>query len=254
MKRLGFVLILMLGIVSLLVIGCGGGGEGEEATPTATAAPGATATATPGVTPTPTPETGEELPESYKYTVVFSNWFGSTGTHKVWVKGDKQKVEISETELGVEEWNTICISREDHDYIIEDNTAMEYPSGSGMCPTSVLGILEESYTIYPSEAAALADMKAECATTPTCHSMDIAGHEPIAGVTCTIFEGIGESPEGAEVRGKVWLVIDKGWTLKMEWTMPEGTQTREFEELDLNPTIPDTLFELPPDVEIIEWR
>ncbi|MGB2856433.1 MAG: hypothetical protein WBC61_07300, partial [Dehalococcoidia bacterium] len=60
MKKLGFVLVMMLAIVSLLVAGCGGG-DGEEATPTATESPGATATQppteteTPGATATATP-------------------------------------------------------------------------------------------------------------------------------------------------------------------------------------------------------
>lgn len=56
MKRLGFVLIMMLSVIALLVAGCGGG---EEATPTATESPGATstpeATATPGETEPPSP-------------------------------------------------------------------------------------------------------------------------------------------------------------------------------------------------------
>ena len=58
MKRLGFVLVLMLAIVSLAIAGCGGGEEGGEASPTATATPGETATPTateaPGETATPT--------------------------------------------------------------------------------------------------------------------------------------------------------------------------------------------------------
>jgi hypothetical protein len=52
MKRLGFVLIVMLVTASVIVAGCGGG---EEPSPTATATPGATATATPAASPTPTP-------------------------------------------------------------------------------------------------------------------------------------------------------------------------------------------------------
>ena len=52
MKRLGFVLIMMLAVVALLVAGCGGG-DGEEATPTATESPGATATQPPTATETP---------------------------------------------------------------------------------------------------------------------------------------------------------------------------------------------------------
>lgn len=53
MKRLGFVLVLIVAMVSLLVASCGG--ADEETTPTATATPGATVTGTPGKTPTPAP-------------------------------------------------------------------------------------------------------------------------------------------------------------------------------------------------------
>jgi len=247
MKRLGFALVLMLAIVSLLVAGCDGGEE--EATPTPTATPGAAATATPEVTPTPTPETGEGLPGSYKYTMVFSSPDGSTGTYKVWVKDGKWRVEETVTEPSGEESTVIYICKEDHDYVIEDNTAIQYPSGSGMC---AMGILEGSYP-YSSDAGALAEARAECDDDPMCRSVDIVGHETIAGVRCTIVEGIAESPEGGEIRGTIWLVIDKGWLLKMERTTPEGTETMEFEELDLNPTIADSVFELPEGVEIIEW-
>ena len=93
MKRLGFVLIMMLAVVALLVAGCGGG-DGEEATPTATESPGATATETPAPTqppgPGPTFAPGEIDPVSFNELIPFlpdppSGWeadeaFGMTQT------------------------------------------------------------------------------------------------------------------------------------------------------------------------------
>ena len=62
MKKLGFVLVMMLAIVSLLVVGCGGG-DGEEATPTATESPGATATQSPTEQKPPGQQLQQPLPQ-----------------------------------------------------------------------------------------------------------------------------------------------------------------------------------------------
>lgn len=73
MKKLGFVLVLMVAVASLLMAGCGGGGE-EEGTPTPTEGPGATGTptvtetpeATPTRSPGETPAPGEIEPVSFQ--------------------------------------------------------------------------------------------------------------------------------------------------------------------------------------------
>ncbi len=90
MKRLGFVLVLILSMAFLLVAGCDGGGEGGKATPTETpeATPSPTATVTPGETPTPTdpvsfnelipflpgPPSGWEADDAFGMTQTFQEW------------------------------------------------------------------------------------------------------------------------------------------------------------------------------------
>ena len=82
MKRLGFVLVLMLATVSLVTAGCGGGGEEGTPTPTATETP--QATASPGATEPvsfhtmmpflPDPPSGWEADDPDGFTGNFGEW------------------------------------------------------------------------------------------------------------------------------------------------------------------------------------
>jgi outer membrane lipoprotein-sorting protein len=221
-RRFGSVLILILAAVSLLPAGCGGG-----------------------------PKAVRELPETYQYTMVFSGSDGSTGVYRVSVKDEKWKIEMTAREAGGEEATTVWIGNEGYVYLYvpEETVAAKYPAESGM--SAVAGLLdpfETYYTTYSSDTAIHDDMRASCAADPECQSVAIVGHETISGEESTIFEWV---RKGNDTK-KIWVATHKGWPLILEFTTGEGTETMEFRDIALNPTIPDSMFDLPKEVQIQE--
>ncbi len=248
MKKLGAALIVMLAVLTLLAIGCSGG---DEATPTATAAPGATstpeATTTPGATVTPTEARGE-LTDSYKFTMAFSNADGSSGSYKVWAKGDKWRMDTTNKDADGEETASIWLDDGEFFYMYspEDNSALKSPSGSGPGLTGGLGpeFVRASYVSFASESAA----KAACAADPDCQSVEVVGQETYKGESAILYEWA-----TTDESSTMWVSKDTGRLLKLENTAPDGTtDTVEFIEVDLNPNIPDSTFELPLGVDIME--
>lgn len=241
MKKLAILLILLL-VLGLLIgaVGCGGGGE------------------EPTGTPMPTPARGPrgEPPSTYKYTTV-RLMDGQTSTYKVWVKDGKSRMEITTSEAGGEESTDIYISSDGYDYHYdpEENKATKSLSSYGLGVNPALRFapfmdeFDKYYTVYDSDAAILAGMENECAADRECLNVEPVGHETIAGFDCVIIE---ETLKGGTTT-KVWLSLDKGWVVKLERTTAEGTATLESKEIDLNPTIPDSVFDLPAGVEIIEF-
>jgi len=122
---------------------------------------------------------------------------------------------------------------------------MKYPSQSEAMAGGLayLAMYEMAFSDYSTEAA----IQAACAEEPDCISVRKAGTEVISGHNCNVWEGI--TTEGT---GKVWVAIDTGWPLKFETTYAGETMTMEFKELDLNPSIPDSVFQLPTGVEIMD--
>ena len=239
MKKLAILLILLL-VLGLLIgaVGCGGGGEEPTGTPMPTPARG---------------PRGEPL-STYKYTTV-RLMDGQTSTYKVWVKDGKSRMEITTSEAGGEESTDIRISSDGYDYIYdpEENKATKSPSSPGGNPASrfvpFMDAFDKYYTVYDSDAAILAGMENECAADRECLNVEPVGHETIAGFDCVIIE---ETLKGGTTN-KVWLSLDKGWVVKLEMTTAELTATIESKEIDINPTIPDSVFDLPAGVEIIEF-
>ena len=256
MKKLGVILVLMLAIVSLLAAGCGGD---DETTPVPTATPGATgtgapdatptggATATPQATATPS-ETYEDLPDNYKYAMDISSSNGSSGSYKIWVKSNKWRMEMNLTEATGEEFAVIWLDDGEFSYFYSplENSAMKSASGEDFAGTAGFGVefFSESYNDYASESAA----KAACAASPDCESVNIVGQETYKGQDTIIYEMV-----GTEGTIKMWVSKDRAWPVKWEMTAPDGTtQIMEFSEIDLNPNIPDSTFQIPSGVEIID--
>lgn len=213
------------------------------------------ATTTPPPTTTTTqPPTHDELSDTYKYTIIFTGPEGLSGTYKVWVKGEKIKLEILVEEQG-QQTSVIFIDDGVYEYVyMPDNGggyASRYPSGSGMSPAAgfdvFAGFFTEYYTVYASDAAILAEWEIACAADPQCQSVSIVGHENISGEDCTIFEVV--LADGTESR--VWLATNKGYVLKVENITTEGTYSIEFSDIDLDADIPDSMFELPEGVTIM---
>lgn len=246
MKKLAILLILLL-VLGLLIgaVGCGGGGE------------------EPTGTPMPTPARGPrgEPPSTYKYTTV-RLMDGQTSTYKAWVKDGKSRMEITTSEAGGEESTDIYISSDGYDYHYdpEENEATKSPSSYGYGVNPALRFVpfmdefDKYYTIYDSDAAIFAEMENECAADRECLNVEPVGHETIAGFNCALFEETSkEETSKVGTKTKVWLSLDKGWVVKLEMTTAELTATIESKEIDLNPTIPDSVFDLPAGVEIIEF-
>jgi hypothetical protein len=155
---------------------------------------------------------------------------------------------------GGEETTMILIIKEGYVYYYmpEENMAIRYPADSEMSPAAAFnafaGYFTGYYTIYYSDAEILNWWEEVCAADPYCQSVSIVGHETISGEQCTIFVVL--YADGTKAR--VWLATDKGYIMKVETTTAEVTTTIEFTDIDLSPTIPDSMFELPEGVEIMD--
>lgn len=244
MKRLGFVLIMMLAVVALLVAGCGGG-DGEEATPTATESPGATATQppteteTPGATATATPAPtqpsgvlGDLLGkagniDSVKYDMVMTGPGVPSMTSKVWLKQKAQKMKMESTVQGETNIQIIDWAVEEiYMYMPSQNMAfrMDLSGAPGGAPESPL---EGTETIED-------------------YDYTIIGTEIYDGKECLVAEYTFE-----DTKTKMWIWKEHGFPVKVESTTPEGTMKIEYKNIDFS-NIPNSEFELPPGVEIRE--
>lgn len=268
----GMSKIISIGAVLLLLIavtgGCGGG-DGEETTPESTTPPAVTTSPTetqtsepeetsptettePEETSTPT-QAREELPDTYKITIVSTDTGGTSGSFTVWAKHDKIKMDITTKQSSGNEDQVILIRNENGDYMYnpEDKTGVKISDLLPQDPFEMYGpwvnYFERYQTVYNSDQKILASFETACANSPSCESVGIAGQESVAGEECTIFETT--SAQGTTT--KVWLATNKGYPLKAQSTTPDGsTNTVEYTEVNFDPSIPDSTFEIPPDVEI----
>ena len=223
MKRLGFVLVLMLAIASLLVVGCDGG-EGEEATPTPTPTPTLIPTPTPTPTPTATIPPGElseilgltSAIESLKFDMAMTAPGMPAITSKVWQETNKMKTETTVQEMTI-------VTYIDYDaqrlcaYV--PTMGMVVASDFSQAPANPIG---ESGTIDQYQ--------------PT-----VIGSEILDGEDCLVFEWTAEG-----VSTKWWVSKDDGFPRRVEITSPQGTTTMEFSNIEFG-DIPDSEFEFPPE-------
>jgi outer membrane lipoprotein-sorting protein len=243
MRRTGFTLVMALAVISLLVAGCGGGDE-ETATPTPTPEPTATvvATATPGVEPTATPAPTGGQPSgdlaaitgkaadinTVKYDMVMSGPGIPATTSKVWLKqkAGKMKTETTmqgQTAIMLADWNEGIV----YQYMPAQNMAIKMDIGQA--PDS------------PAEDSPVEGIAGLEEYNPV-----IVGSEVVDGHDCWVVEA---SMEG--VSAKYWIWKEKGFPVKVEVDTAEGKMTMEYKNIDFG-DIPDSEFELPAGVQIME--
>ena len=219
------VVAMVLGCISLIACG-GGGGEGEGAPPSngGTTPPGEEEEEEP-------PPSGETLSEilgrgtgitSVKYDMLINAPGMPTVTTHCWVKGNKIRIEMTE------QGETI-IMLIDYDagtlymYMPEENMAMEMPFGQ-------------------ATTSALDDTQAIAG-----YDYTVIGTETRDGKVCMVVE---YSYGGTSA--KAWIWKEYGFPIRIEVTTAEGMTITEFKNIDFA-DIPDSMFELPAGVQIMEF-
>lgn len=240
MKKLGFLLIAMLALLALVAVACGGE---EEATPTPTESPQATttaeATASPEATAEPTSpaqpsgDLGSILGkasaiDSVRYEMVMTGTGVPSGTSKVWLKQQAQKMKTEMTVQGqtsvlIVDWGTEVM----YTYMPDQNLAIKMDLSTDPDATAPESPIEGSESIEGYD--------------PT-----VVGTEVYDGKECLVVEYTVE-----DVQTKMWLWKQYGFPVKVVSTSPEGTVTIEYKNIDFSP-IPDSAFELPAGVQIME--
>ena len=95
--------------------------------------------------------------------------------------------------------------------------------------------LDQAQEPAAAEAASMAD-----------YNPKTVGTESIDGKTCLVVEYTAE-----QTTTKMWIWKDRGLPVKMEMTATEGKTTIEYKNYDFS-DIPDSMFELPSGVQIIQ--
>ncbi len=224
-------LIAILVITVLSLAGCGGG----EPTSPSTTSPGITTTPNTVTTNPPTSQTpsGGSLSEilgraknvnTMKYDMVVT--MPGAGTQPVttttWVKKNKARSEMSAQGI------TSVVSLFDVDakvmymYMPDQNMAMKQSLNPAMSP-------------LPQDAGSIET-----------YAPKIVGTETIDGKACIVIE---YTPDQAVT--KMWIWKDRGLPVKAEIPSAEGKTIVEYKNYDFS-DIPDSMFDLPPGVQIIE--
>lgn len=217
MTKLKFVLpILFLAILILVGAGCGEK-KAEE-----------------GLLPTGEEEEGESLTEilgkarnivSYKYDAVTTAPDQTVITVKFWLKGYKLRWE------GIYEGKNVV-------YLIDENK-------------------QEAYTYIPAQNLAIkmnfGEIKETIGESPTEQSGSIMDYNPVIlgtevldGKTCLVIEYTNEIGET-----KIWIWVRYGLPIRTETTTIKGTTVAEIKNIEFV-DIPDSMFELPAGVQLME--
>lgn len=214
-------------------------------------------------TPTPAPvDLGEILGRaagiaSLKYDQVFSVPAASseTMTHKMWEKGNKARSEGTE---GGREVVTI-VDRDKqrlYVYVPAENTATSYPLRADTLEQNPW--MSFSPRVYSRELANPAKWEEGS------FQVKVGGADTVEGKACVVVEYV--YPEGHGLAGKpfytAWIWIERGIPLRVQiWTLSfpglfvvdiiPGGIVIEFKNMEFV-DIPDSMFELPPGVQITE--
>jgi outer membrane lipoprotein-sorting protein len=224
-------------IVTLIVVGTAIGCGNEAAEPT----------------PTPTKEIGE-LPETYQYSMEWSDSNEVSVFLDVWGKGGKSRVDMSMTDPSEETDLAIFIDDGEFQWIYDqyENIVTKYQSDAGVS-------LADSYTWWfveyyfgnLSEETILAEMEVACDIDPLCSSVAITDHEIIMGQSCTQLTS--SAYDGATI---IYWISNSGLLIKVEAADSEGYSVdMEYTNIYLNSSISDDKFDIDkvaPGVEITD--
>ena len=235
------LLILVLGIVSA----CGGGDESTTpatTTPTHTTTPAST---TPTQTTTPASTTPGQTPatstaEVDQLTELFGKWTGldpvhydltvkvtgqPTMTGHIWQTRTKQRIEYV-----VEGENIVMI------FDMDENVMYTYMPDQNMAIKATLDPGQMSQGTGEGDMADVMD-----------HDPAFLGTDTIDGKECMVVEFTTD-----EMSIKLWVWIDTGFPIRTEGTTSDGTRTlMEYTNIDFS-DIPDSVFQIPEGVQIIE--
>ena len=235
-KRIVWLLMSCLVALSLVVASCAHPAPTTPpTTPTTPTAPTAPTTPTQPTTPappatTPQPAPGETLGEilgraqgiaSVKYDMVMTSPGQPAVTQKIEVKGNKMRIETTQegqTQIILIDYD----ARTMYVYMPEENMAMKM-------------------TFNPPAKSAVEEAQSVADYNPT-----VVGTETIDGKVCLVVE---YTVEGAAT--KMWIWEEHAFPIRVEVTTAEGKTIVEYKNIAFV-DIPDSEFELPAGVQIIE--
>ena len=234
MKRASLAIVVLIALISLLIAGCGGD-EADEPTAQPTAGPTATvgATGTPAKTAAPTqaPPSGElgqiiskaSSIDSITYDMVMTGPGMPAMTIKSWLKNSARKMKAESKAQGMTtvqlvDWN----AGEAYMYMPDQNMA------------------------YKIELTDAPESPVEGMETVEQYNPTVLGTETYDGKECLVVEWTDEG-----ISTKLWIWKQYGFPVKAETTTPEGKTTIEYKNISFS-NIPDSVFQLPPGVQIIE--
>jgi outer membrane lipoprotein-sorting protein len=235
-KRIIWLLMSCVVALSLVVASCAHPAPTTPpTTPTAPTAPTTPTTPTQPTTPappatTPQPAPGETLGEilgqaqgiaSVKYDMVMTAPGAPVVTQKIEVKGNKMRTEMTQegqTQIILVDYD----ARTMYMYMPEENMAMKV-------------------AFNPPAKSAVEEAQSVTGYNPT-----VVGTETIDGKVCLVVE---YTAEGAAT--KMWIWEEHAFPIRVEVTTAEGKTTVEYKNIEFV-DIPDSEFELPEDVEIVE--
>jgi outer membrane lipoprotein-sorting protein len=229
MRKILFCLLTASLLVTIPVLAACG------TTPTTT-----TPTTTTPTTTTTTTEPGETLGgilersagiSSVKYDIVITSPGKETQTIKVWVKGNKMRKEETTTQGETE----IMLLDIDWD---ARTKYMYYPEQREYLAVSVP---------YAPAKSAMDEAQSIPDYAPT-----IIGHETLDGEACLVVKYTVVEYTAEVVTSKMWIWEQYGFPLRIETTTAEGKTIVEYKNIEFG-DIPDSTFELPEGVGILDW-
>jgi outer membrane lipoprotein-sorting protein len=227
----------MLAVIMIAGFGCG---NGQPAQPTPTPTPTATA-----VEPTPTQTqngTAAELPDTYQYSIELTDQANLLIVINIRVKGEKARSDYAITPPEEDTDTTVLIDDGEFDWVYDpdQNQVAKHKPGAGADPAAFYSLwFTSNYYGAVTEGGILSALQASCAIDPLCESVETSGHDTVAGQACTVF-----TVTGNEGRVIEYCISAGGYPLRISLTDFGFTSTMTFTDIDLNPDIPESIFDI----------